>query len=119
MGNRPTRRNYGKMRSAVATVARERLDLLLRQAEEVLSNQRELSKRYVGLAKKISKRTKVRILREKKHYLCKKCGLPLVPGKNARVRLRSPNSRIIISCLACGAIRRYPYRKRVQARIFQ
>jgi len=119
MGNKLARRNYGKMRSAVATVAHERLDLLLNQAEEVLPKSRELSKRYVGLARKISKRTKVRIPRERKHYLCKKCGLPLVPGKNARVRLRSPNSRIIISCLACGAIRRYPYRKRVETRIFQ
>jgi ribonuclease P protein subunit RPR2 len=113
MGNRPTRRNYGKMRSAVATVARERIDLLLRQAEEILPQNTELSKRYVELARKISKRTKVRIPRETKHYLCKNCGQPLVLGRNARIRLRPANSRIIISCLSCGAIRRYPYRKRV------
>ncbi len=111
MGNRPTRRNYGKMRSAVATVARERIDILLRQAEEILAKDVKLSRRYVGLARKISKRTKVRIPREKKHYLCQNCGQPLVLGKNARIRLRPTNSRIIISCLGCGAIRRYPYRK--------
>ena len=111
MGNRPKRRSYGKMRSAVATVARERIDLLPRQAEGILPKSGELSRRYVGLARKISKRTKIRIPKEKKHYFCKKCGLPLVLGKNARVRLRSPNSRIIISCLTCGAVRRYPYRK--------
>jgi len=111
MGNRPTRRNYGKTRSAVATVARERIDILLRQAEEILAKDVELSKRYVGLARKISKRTKVRIPREKKHYLCRNCGQPLVLGKNARIRLRPNNPRIIISCLGCGAIRRYPYRK--------
>jgi len=110
MGNRPMRRNYGKMRSAVATVARERIEILLRQAEEILPQDVQLSTRYVGLAKKISKRTKVRIPREKKHYLCKNCGQPLVLGKNARIRLRPVNSRIIISCLGCGAIRRYPYR---------
>jgi ribonuclease P protein subunit RPR2 len=89
------------------------MELLLRQAEEIFSQDAELSKRYVGLAKKISKRTKVRIPREKKHYLCKNCGQPLVLGKNARIRLRPVNSRIIISCLGCGAIRRYPYRKLV------
>ena len=83
------------------------------EAEAILSQDVELSKRYVGLAKKISKRTKVRIPQEKKHYLCKKCGQPLVPGKNARIRLRPANSRIIISCLGCGAIRRYPYGKPV------
>src|SRR2546428_5048571 len=111
MGNRPMRRNYGKMRSAVATVALERIEIILRQAEEVFPHDVELSKSYAGLAKKISKRTKVRIPQEKKRYLCKNCGQPLVPGKNARIRLRPANSRIIISCLGCGAIRRYPYRK--------
>jgi ribonuclease P protein subunit RPR2 len=89
------------------------MELLLRQAEEILPHDAELSKRYVGLAKKISKRTKVRIPGEKKHYLCKSCGQPLVLGKSARIRLRPVNSRIIISCLGCGAFRRYPYRKLV------
>src|SRR5436853_7142641 len=111
MGNRPTRRNYGKMRSAVATVARERIEILLRQAAALLPQDVELSKQYAGLAKKISRRTKVRIPQEKKRCLCKNCGQPLVPGRNARIRLRPVNSRIIISCLGCGAIRRYPYRK--------
>lgn len=110
MGNSPKKRNYGKMRSAVATVARERIDILLRQAEETSPKNPTLSKRYVGLAQKISTRTKVRIPREKKHYLCKNCGQPLVLGKNARVRVR-PNSGIIITCLSCGAFRRYPYKK--------
>ena len=119
MGNRPMRRNYGKMRSAVATVARERIEILLRQAEEVFPQDVELSKRYAGLAKKISKRTKVRIPQEKKRYLCKNCGQPLVPGKNARIRLSPANSRIIISCLGCGAIRRYPYRKLGDGLIFR
>src|SRR5437879_13663368 len=104
MGNRPTKRNYGKMRSAVATVAHERIDILLRQAEEIVAKDVELSKRYVGLARKMSKRAKVRIAREKKHYLCKNCGQPLVLGKNARIRLRPTNARIIISCLGCDSI---------------
>lgn len=99
------------MRSAVASVARERIEILLRQAEEAFPHDTELSKRYVGLSRKISKRTKVRIPREKKHYLCKNCGQPLILGKNVRLRLRPVNSRIIISCLSCGSIRRYPYRK--------
>ncbi|HEV2119861.1 MAG TPA: ribonuclease P protein component 4 [Candidatus Bathyarchaeia archaeon] len=111
MRSRPTRRSYGKMRSVVATVARERIDILLRQAEEIFPRNVELSKRYVGLARKISTRTKVRIPRERKHYLCKNCGQPLVLGRNVRVRLRPANSRITISCLDCGAIRRYPYGK--------
>src|SRR5947199_10571571 len=108
MGNRPMRRNYGKMRSAVATVARERIEILLRQAEEILPQDVQLSTRYVGLAKKSSKRTKVRIPREKKHYLCKNCGQPLLLGKNGRIRLRTVNSRVIISCLGGRPVRRSP-----------
>ena len=99
------------MRSAVATVARERIDILVKQAEENLLPRPDLSKRYVELAKKISTRTRVRIPREKKHYLCKNCGLPLVLGKNVRLRLRPGNTRIIITCLNCGTIRRYPFTK--------
>src|SRR5260370_34561558 len=111
MGSKCTRRNYGKMRSAVTAVARERIDLLLGQAVEILPRDTNLAKRYVGLARRISTRTKVRIPREKKHYLCKNCGQPLVPGKNARIRLRSGNSRIIISCLSCGSVLRDAYKK--------
>jgi ribonuclease P protein subunit RPR2 len=111
MKNRPAKRNYGKMRSTVATIARERIDILLDQAKEYLPRNPDLSERYVELARKISTRTKVRIPREKKHYFCKNCGQPLVLGKNARVRLRSGNSRIIITCLNCGTLRRYPFTK--------
>jgi ribonuclease P protein subunit RPR2 len=111
MKNRPAKRNSGKMRSAVATIARERIDILLDQAKEILPRNPDLSERYVELARKISTRTKVRIPREKKHYLCKNCGQPLVLGKNARVRLSPGNSRIIITCLNCGTLRRYPFTK--------
>jgi ribonuclease P protein subunit RPR2 len=111
MKSRPAKRNYGKMKSTVATIARERMDILLDQAKEILPSSPDLSKRYIELARKISTRTKVRIPREKKHFLCKNCGEPLVLGKNARVRLRSGNSRIIITCLNCGTLRRYPFTK--------
>ena len=111
MKSRPAKRNYGRMRSTVATVARERVDILLSQAREILPRNPDLAKRYVELAWKISMRTKVRIPKEMKHYLCKNCGQPLVLGKNARVRLRPGNPRIVITCLSCGMLRRYPFSK--------
>ncbi len=111
MRARPARQNHGKLRSEVAQIARERIGILLVQAKEKLSQSPELSRRYVELARKTSMRTKVRIPKESKHYLCKNCGLPMVLGTNARLRLRPGNQRIIISCLSCGAIRRYPYDK--------
>src|SRR2546427_12944504 len=110
MGSRSTRRNYGKMRSAVTAVARERIELLLSQAIEILPRDTDLAKRYVGLAQRISTRTKVRIPKDMKHYLCKNGGQRLIPVKNARIRHRSGNSRIISSCLSCGSLPRRPFR---------
>src|SRR5215469_15283655 len=76
MRRKPVRRNYGKTRSEVSRVAGERIGLLLGQARDILPENKDRAKRYVELAKKISMRTKVRIPRESKRYLCKSCGLP-------------------------------------------
>src|SRR5437016_5760761 len=78
MGGKNLRRNYGKTRAAVASVATERFQILLDQAKKMAWTDERLSRRYVTLARKISSRTKVRIPRESKMYLCKGCGLALV-----------------------------------------
>lgn len=75
----------------------------------------QLSRRYVGLARKISERTKVRIPGEIKKYLCKGCGIALVPGHNARVRLYARNSGVVISCLSCGLVKRYPVGPKIRS----
>ena len=103
------RRAYGRVRSEVNTIARERIQILLEQAVQNLDRDPNLSRRYTGLAKKISMRTKVKIPAIDKRYVCKGCGLPLIPGKNARVRVLPGNPRIVITCLACGKLRRYPF----------
>jgi ribonuclease P protein subunit RPR2 len=108
MGSKNTRRNYGKTRAAVASVATERFQILIDQAKTMALKDEKLSRRYVNLARKISSRTKVRIPRESKMYLCKGCGLALVPGQNAKVRLHAHTTGIVISCLSCGAVKRYP-----------
>ncbi|HZY94726.1 MAG TPA: hypothetical protein VFE98_07730 [Candidatus Bathyarchaeia archaeon] len=82
--------------------------ILLSQAREMVRKDVQLSKRYVQLARKISMRTKVRIDREEKQYLCKNCGIILIPGLNARIRLRPRNVRLV-TCLSCGAMKRYPF----------
>ncbi len=112
MPGKAQRRSYGKVRSAVATIARERIQILLAQARENVNRDPKLSRRYTELAKKISMRTKVRIPSEDKRYICKGCGIPLIPGNNARVRVLPGNPRIVITCLACGGFRRYPFTKK-------
>jgi len=108
MGGKNARRNYSKTRAAVALVATERFQILLDQAKKMASTDEKLSRRYVDLARRISSRTKVRIPRESKMYLCKGCGLALVSGHNAKIRLHAHTTGIVISCLSCGAVKRYP-----------
>ena len=102
------RRSYGKTRAAVATVASERIEILVDQARRMVDKDERLSRRYVGLARKISERTKIRIPTETKRYLCKNCGIALVPGRNAKVRLHAAKSGLVITCLSCGAMKGYP-----------
>jgi len=109
------RRGY-KVRAAVRTIARERIEILLQQAREMLDKNPGLSKRYVELAWKISTRTKVRIPSSEKRFLCKRCGIILIPGRNARVRVLPGNPRVVITCLSCGTLRRYPISHRGRTR---
>ena len=109
------RRNYGKTREAVASIARERIEILIHQAKEMARKNEDLSRRYVDLARRISKRTKTRIPSEVKRYLCKGCGIALVPGHNARVRLYAHNTGVVITCLSCGSVRRYPVNSRINS----
>src|SRR6266568_8906053 len=110
------RRNYGKTREAVASIARERIEFLIDQAKEMARKNENLSRRYVDLARRISKRTKTRIPSQVKRYLCKDCGIALVPGHNARVRLHAHNTGIVITCLSCGSVRRYPVNRRISSK---
>lgn len=93
---------------AVATVASERIEILIDQARQMAEKNEQLSRRYVSLARKISERTKVRIPSETKRYLCKGCGIALVPGYNAKIRLHAAKSGLVITCLSCGTVKRYP-----------
>ena len=106
--NKHLRRNYERVRSTIASVAEERMRILLERAGDSARSDQHLSRRYVGLARKISMRTKVRIPRAAKMYLCKDCGIALLPGLNARIRLRPGKNRIAVTCLSCGGVRRYP-----------
>jgi ribonuclease P protein subunit RPR2 len=112
MPSRTRQRNYGRVRSTVATIAAERIEILLKEARSNFEKDPKFSRRYVELARKISTRTKVRIPSEEKRYLCKGCGLPLIPGRNARVRVLPGNSRIVITCLSCGKLKRYPFARK-------
>ena len=86
-------------------IAGERIGILFGQAEEMFSEDKSLSNRYVRLARKIAMRYKVKISNKLKRRFCKSCHKFLVPGAN--LRIRSHKGRTIYCCLECRNIMRF------------
>lgn len=103
------KRAYSPKPAKQAKTAKERIAELFRLAEEVFDEDEELADRYIGLARKISMRYKVRIPKELKKRFCKHCYSYLVPGKNCRVRTHE--GKVVYYCMKCGEVMRFPYRK--------
>ena len=97
----------------IRDLALQRMKLLYRYAlNEVRRNNIKLARRYIYLIKRIAAKTRVKVPKRIKRSICKNCQVPLIPGITSRVRLQSEGkgSRIVITCLVCGWIHRYPYK---------
>jgi len=93
-------------------IARERIGKLLRMAGDAFKKRPELAHRYAGLARRIAMRYNIRLPKELRRHICKKCNRYLMPGSNCQVRARKEQRAVIIKCLECGHIMRFPYRKK-------
>jgi len=93
------------------TIAKERIQILFDQAKSEFSKHPERSKRYVELARKIGMRYNVRFTKGMKMKFCRGCSSYLKPGVNCRVRTRKDKQSVILTCLECGNVSRYPYIK--------
>ena len=102
------RKKYGNKKPFNVDIAEQRIKRLFDLAKAAYPSRPDLSDRYVDIARRISMRHRVGIPREFKRYVCKECCSYLVPGQNSRIRLDGNN--IIVTCLKCGSIRRYPYK---------
>ncbi|MEE9323650.1 MAG: ribonuclease P protein component 4 [Candidatus Aenigmarchaeota archaeon] len=101
----------GRKPEAWKKIAEERIQILFDQAESEFDEHPERSKRYVELARKMGMRYNVRFTKGMKMRFCKKCLSYLKPGANCRVRTRRDKQSVIITCLGCGNVSRYPYIK--------
>lgn len=90
-------------------IAGERIEILFRQAEEEFPEHKERSNRYVELARRISKKYKVRIPKELKKRFCKYCYSYLKPGVNCSVGLDSEKNCVVYKCEECKKKTRYNY----------
>jgi ribonuclease P protein subunit RPR2 len=96
-------------RADVKKIAKERMDILLNRAMQGVQEKSETAQRYVGIARKIGMRYKVRIPSRWRLLICKGCHKLILPGINSRVRLqRFRDSHLAITCLECGKVKRIP-----------
>jgi ribonuclease P protein subunit RPR2 len=96
-------------------IAGERMATLFRLAEsEALHRRMGRARRYVELARRIGMRYNVRVPAPFKRSFCKKCFAFLLPSVSARVRIG--RGHVVVTCTACGAIQRFPYRREQRAR---
>jgi len=100
MARRPIKRKEQK------TIAKERIEILLNLAKDEFPMDRELSRRYVKLSRRIGSRYNVRLQKKEKAVVCRGCNSLLVPGVNLRVRTH--DHRVVMTCLDCGRVRRIP-----------
>ena len=87
-------------------IAKERVQILFKQAEDNFSKNKSLANRYITLARKVAMKVKIRIPLELKRKFCKHCYKFLMPGVNSRVRTR--DGKVIISCFECKKFTRIP-----------
>ncbi|MFB6076383.1 MAG: ribonuclease P protein component 4, partial [Candidatus Aenigmatarchaeota archaeon] len=93
-------------------IARERIEILFREAEKRFPEQKQLSNRYVELAKRIGERYRVRIPRELKRKYCRHCNSYIKPGINCEVEMDNENKCMVYKCGECGKKFRYDYSKK-------
>ncbi len=88
-------------------IAMERIKILFKMMDYMKDVDYELARRYVELARKISMKYRIKLPKKFKLKFCKKC---LYPYKDGRFRVRISKSRVVITCLNCGHLRRIPIR---------
>jgi ribonuclease P protein subunit RPR2 len=91
-------------------IARERIEILFKLAEEWVDSHPERSRRCIELARKIGLRYNIRFPKELKRKFCKNCNTLLIPGKTSSIRVSKKN--LIVKCLNCNKIYKYPTAKK-------
>ena len=109
--SRKKARRFGKKKEIRQRIAKERIQILLAQAEkQALAGDMELANRYAFLARKIGMRYKQKMPRGFKLQFCRNCNSFMMPGKNAKYRMTG--GKLTRQCLKCGSYYRLPIERR-------
>ena len=90
-------------------IPEERIEILFKQAEEKFSRDRELSDRYVEIARRIGERTQTSIPEDLRKKFCSNCETYWRPGETCKVGIDSKKNLVKYSCLECGEEKNYGY----------
>ena len=89
--------------TSVKQIARQRIQILFKQAKQVCKTNPQLAMQYNKSARKIAMAAKIRLPVEFRRETCKNCDALLVQGYNCRVRIKQKRApHIVITCLNCG-----------------
>jgi ribonuclease P protein subunit RPR2 len=101
---------------SVKQIARQRIDILFRQAENVSKTNPKLAAEYVLAAQKVAMSARFSLPSEYKRRVCKHCGAFLVVGVNCRVRVQQKRApHLVVTCLNCGYNSRILLRKKKES----
>lgn len=94
----------------VLNIASERIELLFALAAQAAKNKRkDLSSRYIKIARDISSHYKVTIPNRLKRLVCRNCGELQISGANSNVTIASSKGCVIYKC-KCGTENKIFYR---------
>ncbi len=103
------------MDSTAKQIARRRIQVLFEQAERTCKENPKLAQRYVESARRVAMAARLRLPATYKRRICKSCNTLLVPGYNARVRIRARReTHTVVTCLCCGNQVRIPLRTKTE-----
>ncbi|MCL5106118.1 MAG: ribonuclease P Rpr2/Rpp21/SNM1 subunit [Candidatus Marsarchaeota archaeon] len=86
----------------IKQVGNERIRILFNAAEARIEiGDTTLAKSYIKRLKKISAHYKIKLGKEMKSRICKKCNALLIPGKTCSVRIVSAHRYVSYECNAC------------------
>ena len=99
-------KRVGRRTKSQEKIARDRIDKLLNLAMESSNGgDSDQSKRFIELAKLISKRYNQRLTKFQRLQICRDCN-SFLNSQNSKNRL-SPKGWKIVTCLECGSVSRY------------
>lgn len=89
-------------RKIIKQIAKERIEILLKEAEKTWRTNKKRAKTYLKNVKRLCEHYKVRLTKSQKRTFCRKCFTFFIPGESMLVRFDSDNRFIMYICKECG-----------------